>query len=252
MGLDFTVYKKRKDKTCEETWEEINNHRRDYLEDHLGDFESPLELAYGRKSWELVDVLVPGFQTYEKMEGWVDPPVEKESWDRLMKMIEPIGDKLDDIIKHSTELGVYEIIPTIMKRSIFKLDTKKLESKLIRFNKIAKEAAEQSFRDYVPNIPSIKYLKETDFSKFDKKILCYEESAKNNELVNFKNIISSLNKNDKVAILIGPEGGIDDSELTYLKDKGFVECALGPRILRTETASFYCLSSISYELELKK
>ena len=164
----------------------------------------------------------------------------------------PKGDKLDDIIKHSTELGVYEIIPIIMKRSIFKLDTKKLESKLIRFNKIAKEAAEQSFRDYVPNIPSIKYLKETDFSKFDKKILCYEESAKNNELVNFKNIISSLNKNDKVAILIGPEGGIDDSELTYLKDKGFVECALGPRILRTETASFYCLSSISYELELKK
>ncbi len=164
----------------------------------------------------------------------------------------PKGDKLDDIIKHSTELGVYEIIPTIMKRSIFKLDTKKLESKLIRFNKIAKEAAEQSFRDYVPNIPSIKYLKEIDFSNFDKKILCYEESAKNNELVNFKNIISSLNKNDKVAILIGPEGGIDDSELTYLKDKGFVECALGPRILRTETASFYCLSSISYELELKK
>ena len=164
----------------------------------------------------------------------------------------PKGDKLDDIIKHSTELGVYEIIPTIMKRSIFKLDTKKLESKLIRFNKIAKEAAEQSFRDYVPNIPSIKYLKEIDFSNFDKKILCYEESAKNNELVNFKNIISSLNKNDKVAILIGPEGGIDDSELTYLKDKGFVECSLGPRILRTETASFYCLSSISYELELKK
>ena len=64
--------------------------------------------------------------------------------------------------------------------------------------------------------------------------------------------VKSLKKDDKIAVLIGPEGGIDDSELTYLKDKGFVECALGPRILRTETASFYCLSSISYELELKK
>ena len=163
----------------------------------------------------------------------------------------PKGDKLDDIIKHSTELGVYEIIPTIMKRSVFKLDEKKKESKIIRFNKISKEAAEQSERLIVPNIPDIKYLKKIDFSEYDYKILCYEEDARNNELLQFKTIIKKLKQNDKLAIIVGPEGGIDNEELEYLKSIGFVSASLGPRILRTETAAFYALSAISYEMELK-
>ena len=131
----------------------------------------------------------------------------------------PKGDKLDDIIKHSTELGVSEIIPTLMKRSVFKLEEKKKDSKLTRFRKIAKEAAEQSERLIIPKIPDI--------------------------------IIKQLKENDKVAIVIGPEGGIDETELNYLLSQGFIPASLGPRILRTETAPLYALSAISYELELK-
>ena len=164
----------------------------------------------------------------------------------------PKGDKMEEIIKHGTELGAKEIIPTFMKRSIVKLEEKKINSKLERFRKIAKEAAEQSYRDSIPNIPSIPYLKTIDFSSFDVKIVCYEESAKNGELKAFKSIISSLSENMRVACVIGPEGGIDDAELEYLKALGFIPCALGPRILRTETAVFYILSAISYEMELKK
>ena len=163
----------------------------------------------------------------------------------------PKGDKLDDIIKHSTELGVSEIIPTLMKRSVFKLEEKKKDSKLTRFRKIAKEAAEQSERLIIPKIPDIISLKQIDFSKYDYKILCYEENARNNELKAFKNIIKQLKENDKVAIVIGPEGGIDETELNYLLSQGFIPASLGPRILRTETAPLYALSAISYELELK-
>lgn len=164
----------------------------------------------------------------------------------------PKGDKMEEIIKHGTELGAKEIVPTFMKRSIVKLEEKKIQSKLDRFRKIAKEAAEQSFRNQIPSIPSIPRLKTIDFSSFDIKIVCYEESAKNGELKAFKTLISNLTPGKRVAVLVGPEGGIDDDELTYLKDKGFIPCALGPRILRTETAVFYILSSISYEMELKK
>lgn len=163
----------------------------------------------------------------------------------------PKGDKLEDVIKHGTELGAYEFYPVIMKRSVFKLEPKKKEAKLLRFNKIAKEAAEQSFRLKIPKVVDILSLKQIDFSKYDKKILCYEETAKNNDLSNYKSIISTLKPNDKVAIVIGPEGGIDDSEVNYLLEQGFIPCALGPRILRTETAIFYALSTISYEMELK-
>ena len=138
-----------------------------------------------------------------------------------------------------------------MKRTVIKIEEKKKQSKLERFNKIAKEAAEQSYRNVLPRVVDIVSLKQIDFSKFDYKILCYEEAAKNNEESNFKKILKSLKPNDKVAVVIGPEGGIDESEASYLIEKGFIPCALGKRILRTETAPFYVLSSISYEMELK-
>ena len=163
----------------------------------------------------------------------------------------PKGDKLEEIIKHSTELGAYAFVPTIMKRSLFKLDPKKKNSKLERFQKIAKEASEQSFRLIIPKVLDILNLKEIDFKNYDKLILCYEESSKSGDLINFKKIIKSLKQDDKIAVVIGPEGGIDESELKYLENLGFVCCGLGPRILRTETAASYVLSSISYEMELK-
>lgn len=163
----------------------------------------------------------------------------------------PKGDKLEDIIKHGTEMGAYEFYPVLMKRCVFKLEEKKKDSKLQRFRKIAKEAAEQSYREIIPNVVDILSLKQIDFSKYDYKILCYEESAKNNENSNFKNIIKNLKKDDKVAVLIGPEGGIDESEVKYLESIGFIPCALGKRILRTETVYAYALSAISYEMELK-
>lgn len=163
----------------------------------------------------------------------------------------PKGDKLEDIIKHGTELGAYEFIPTIMKRSLFKLEEKKRESKLIRFNRIAKEAAEQSNRDIVPRVVDIKTLKQIDFSVYDTKIVCFEEASKNGEQVEFKKAILSLKAKDKVAIVVGPEGGIDPDEISYLISQGFIVASLGKRILRTETVVFFCLSAIGYEMELK-
>jgi 16S rRNA (uracil1498-N3)-methyltransferase len=163
----------------------------------------------------------------------------------------PKGDKLEDVIKYGTEYGVSEFVPTIMKRSIFKLDPKKKESKIKRFNTIAKESSEQSYRSCLSYVSDIKYLKEIDFSSYNIKILCYEEDAKNNEVSNLKNTIKNLKPSDRVAIVIGPEGGVDDSEVSYLLSKGFIRCALGPRILRTEVALYYVLSAISYEMELK-
>ena len=163
----------------------------------------------------------------------------------------PKGDKLDDIVKHGTELGVNAIYATFMKRSIVKLEAKKIANKIERYKKIAKEAAEQSFRKIIPGF-DIKYLDEIDFSSYDIKLIAYEENAYNGELVNFKKAISNAKQGSKIAIIIGPEGGIDPKEIDKLEEKGFTCCAFGRRILRTETAPLYALSAISYELELKK
>ncbi|MGL4949388.1 MAG: RsmE family RNA methyltransferase [Anaeroplasmataceae bacterium] len=162
----------------------------------------------------------------------------------------PKSDKLEDIIKHSTELGVNNIYAVITKRSIFKLDQSKKESKIIRYNKICKEASEQSNRKVCSKFIDILKIDKIDFSSYNKLILCYEESAKNNELSNFKSLLKDIKKDDKVCIFIGPEGGIDKDEVDCLINKGFTCCGLGPRILRTETASLYVMSCLSYEKEL--
>lgn len=164
----------------------------------------------------------------------------------------PKSDKLEGIIKYGTQLGVTEIHPVLMRYSVFKLDEKKKDGKLERFNKIAKEAAEQSYRNIVPQVVGIENLKKVDFSSYDVKLICYEESAKSNESSAFKTAISNLKEGQRVAIVVGPEGGIAKDEIDYLVNQGFTCVALGPRILRTETVVFYCLSAISYEWELKK
>nr|MDE5714737.1 RNA methyltransferase [Anaeroplasmataceae bacterium] len=135
---------------------------------------------------------------------------------------------------------------------IFKLEEKKRKSKLERFQKIACEAAEQSLRNIVPNILDIKKLKEIDFSSYNQKIVCYEESAKAKENQFFRKIIAELHPKDTIAIVIGPEGGLTSEEVEDLKTKGFIAVGLGPRILRTETVASYVLSCISYEVELGK
>lgn len=163
----------------------------------------------------------------------------------------PKGDKLDDIIKMSTQFGINKVIPTIMKRSIVKVDPSKIKNKTIRLNKIAKEAAEQSNRLRVPKVMEALKLDKIDFSEYDYKIVCYEESAKDGEISLFKNVVKSLNKESKICVVVGPEGGIDESEIEYLKKLGFIMVGLGPRILRTEMAILYVLGAISYEMELK-
>lgn len=156
------------------------------------------------------------------------------------------GDKNDDIIKHGTELGVDEIILISMKRSIVKISNDKIENKLIRFNKIAKEAAEQSHRFSIPKVSLINSFNELNENLYDVKLLLDEEEAKKVDGL-LINKIEMTNKNS-IAFIIGPEGGIDDSERELLIKKGFIPVSLGDNILRTETASLAFLAMLNYKL----
>lgn len=160
----------------------------------------------------------------------------------------PKGDKMDDIIKHSTELGVYNIIPALMERSIVKIDDAKRKIKQERLQKIAKEASMQSKRNHVPIIESIMELNKIDLSNYNVKILAYEEEVKK-ENNNLKKIIEGIKKGDKVILAVGPEGGFSPKEALMLINNGFISCSLGKRILRTETAGLFMLSAIGYAHE---
>ncbi|WP_400242526.1 16S rRNA (uracil(1498)-N(3))-methyltransferase [Niallia sp. JL1B1071] len=164
----------------------------------------------------------------------------------------PKGDKLEWIIQKGTELGAYEFIPFIAARSVVKWDEKKGEKKLVRWNKIAKEAAEQSHRTMIPEVNTPIDMKELiKLSEgFNVKLVAYEEEARQGESSILTKKLQSMTKGQSILAVFGPEGGLTESEVTLLENHGFETCGLGPRILRTETAPLYLLSAVSYHFEL--
>lgn len=152
--------------------------------------------------------------------------------------------KLDYLLQKSTEVGVGKLIPVQTKRSIIKIDKKKEQSKMDRWNKIVKEASEQSFRSSVPVINNILSLKELVNLNYDLKLLC----SLNKNTKKIKKVLQKNNKCDKILLVVGPEGGFDPSEEDFLIENGFVSVTLGNTVLRAETAPVVALSVINYEL----
>ncbi|MEI4800239.1 16S rRNA (uracil(1498)-N(3))-methyltransferase [Bacillus sp. NPDC077411] len=164
----------------------------------------------------------------------------------------PKGDKLELILQKGTELGAAGFLPFQASRSIVKWDAKKAGKKVERFNKIVKEAAEQSHRSEIPTVYAPVSFKELlAMSKdYDNCLVAYEEEAKQGEKSNFAKALTKLRPGQKVLIVFGPEGGLTEEEVSSLSEYAFVPCSLGPRILRTETAPLYALSAASYHFEL--
>ncbi|WP_174730132.1 16S rRNA (uracil(1498)-N(3))-methyltransferase [Mesobacillus harenae] len=166
----------------------------------------------------------------------------------------PKGDKLELIIQKGTELGAFEFIPFIASRSIVKWDEKKALKKVERWQKIAKEAAEQSHRSILPAVHSpVKLETLTRLAEsYDFKLIAYEEEAKAGEASMLFQTLNELKAGDSLFVVFGPEGGLSDKEIAALTARNFKSCGLGPRILRTETAPLYTLSAISYHTELMR
>lgn len=161
----------------------------------------------------------------------------------------PKSDKMEMIIQKCVELGVCEIIPVETKRSVVKIDDKKKESRVQRWQAIAEAAGKQSKRAIVPNIGQIVSFKKACESAKDKdvKMIPYELCEGIDDTCKlFKN----LKNNQSVAVFIGPEGGFDETEIEYAKECGIVPVSLGQRILRTETAGMTVLAWIGYETEI--
>ncbi|MFP8782248.1 16S rRNA (uracil(1498)-N(3))-methyltransferase [Planococcus plakortidis] len=163
----------------------------------------------------------------------------------------PKGDKLELITQKATELGMSALLPYSAERSIVKWDSAKSAKKIERLKKIAKEAAEQSHRSRIPDIHKVHSFKElvNAVKDYDAVIVAYEEEAKKGGGKRFAEILESLYDKDSILLVFGPEGGISEAEASVLKEAGALFTALGPRILRTETAPLYALSAISYEFE---
>ena len=155
----------------------------------------------------------------------------------------PKQNRFDNIIEKATELGVEKIIPLISERTILRPRDGKSE----RWQRIAKEAAEQCARDTIPEIGDVReldgWLKEISPLKEDTLLLfCWES-----ELVTTVREVLSVNKDKNIIVLIGPEGGFSEREVQAIKSAGGVSVTLGKRILKTDTAAISVLAMINYE-----
>lgn len=181
----------------------------------------------------------------EEVEGEAEGNVELHIYQGL-----PKADKMELILQKGTELGVSKFIPVALKRCIVKLDGKDALKKIERWQKITEVASKQSGRDIVPEVANIETINDicNKINDYDLVMLAYELEENNyikTELLNIKN----TKENYKIAIVIGPEGGIDDKEAERLKEAGAKIVSLGKRILRTETVALQVSSIVMYELE---
>ncbi len=150
--------------------------------------------------------------------------------------------KMDFIIKHVTQFGIQKWIPFFCDRSIPNPNIKRIENRKKRWESIAKESLKQCNRSCIPQISeplNFKTLMEQS-ENHDLKIAFNEKSNQK---------IKTLQKNispKKIIILIGPEGGFSQKEMLLAGEKGFLSHALGPRILRAETASIAACTLIQH------
>ena len=158
------------------------------------------------------------------------------------------ADKFEYIIQKCTEIGVHRIVPTEMKRCVVKLDNKDKVKKIDRWRKIAEVASKQSLRNDILEVAQVATFMDliNSLKDFDYVIMAYEKEKD----VLLKDVLKNINADTcKIAVIIGPEGGIDDSEAEKLIENGARSVSLGKRILRTETAPIVVAANIMYELE---
>lgn len=158
----------------------------------------------------------------------------------------PKSTKMDLVVQKCTELGVNTFVPIITSRVDVKL--KGEFKKLDRLQRIALEACKQCKRARVPKVLEPIEFKEmiNSLENMDLVVVPYE-NATGNGIRSMKNSIKE-NGFKNVAIIVGPEGGFEEEEIEALEEKKAYIVTLGPRILRTETAGFVCVSLIQYEL----
>ncbi len=150
--------------------------------------------------------------------------------------------KFDLILQKLTELGIDEIIPLKMERSIVKLGTEKIEKKLERWKKICKEAAEQSKRNDIPTVHVPITIEELKNMDYEQKFVC---STKKQNKLNY-NYLHQFEKCATMIFVIGPEGGISDQEENTLVSSGYSKVSFGDQIMRVETATIYVASILQF------
>lgn len=157
------------------------------------------------------------------------------------------GERWDWMIQKCSELGADCIVPLQSKRCVVKLLNEKNEKKLVRWNKIALEACEQSKRNAVCEVREVIALKDIEQYRSDLNLVAYEDA--DFKAMPLANLCLQHQDIRSVTIVVGPEGGFDQQEIAYLNELNFLTVSLGKRILRAETAAMAAVNMLGFVYE---
>lgn len=165
------------------------------------------------------------------------------------------GDKMDDVIRHATELGVCEFVPLMCERSVVKLDAKKAAVRTKRWRSIAKSAAMQSGQRAIPRVCEPCNVRDAAGALRDATcvLVCWEETREGGIRKALHEALQAVDiqpHDATVIVAVGPEGGFTKPEVDRLLscNDHAVAVTLGPSILRTETAGIVAPALVLYEL----
>ncbi|MCR4401797.1 MAG: 16S rRNA (uracil(1498)-N(3))-methyltransferase [Firmicutes bacterium] len=167
----------------------------------------------------------------------------------------PKGDKMDEVVRKNTEIGVSRFVPVVTERTVARPDQAGAAKRLERWRRIAREASRQSGRQRVPDVLAIESF--LDAVRRTASMSGSGEGAPGSRLVlmpwelersrGIRDVVKGCSHARDIVILIGPEGGFSREEVAQAVELGAVTCGLGPRILRTETAGLVVASIVLYE-----
>ena len=175
--------------------------------------------------------------------GLGEPPLEV-----ILLQGMPKGEKLELIIQKAVEIGVSKIVLLDTQRSVVKLDSSKAEKRLTRWRRIALEAAKQCRRSIVPQVEGIYKLSQWLEGQKQSEETLFLVPWEDERRAGIGEVLKEQKGIGKVIILIGPEGGLSESEVAEAKRYGARPVTLGPRILRTETAAIVAPALVLYQL----
>ena len=169
-----------------------------------------------------------------------EPPVRITLFQGMAK-----GEKMETVIQHGTEIGMTEFVPVQTARAVVKLEPKKAAERVERWQRIAREAAEQCRRGAVPHVAPVASWKEAvgRAPQFDLALVPWEEGGEP-----LRAVLGAHPDARRVAVFIGPEGGLSQEEVDLAREQGAIAVTLGPRILRTETAGLAAAVAVLYAL----
>ncbi|SEO93109.1 16S rRNA (uracil(1498)-N(3))-methyltransferase [Aquisalimonas asiatica] len=148
------------------------------------------------------------------------------------------GDRMDWAIQKAVELGVTQIVPVLTARSVANTDTDRLRKKDAHWHGVMVSACEQCGRSVLPRLEPVQRLMD-----------CWETLPGGMRLVLHPDNGQRLGEltapgSEGCSLLVGPEGGLNEQELTAARGQGFAPVRLGPRVLRTETAGVAMLAAL--------